>query len=193
MLRSRASKRLPTVLAPVIRMRHRRIALTGNALRIDARPRARAIIQRNPAGRVGSRRRLAMCRRRIRTSSAAELDSWRSLSYADLASAVIGKFADEIAPDELRALSRATYTARNFSHARPDSRAGDIAPLRWLAPGLGFSNFRTGRRWLSRTSQCSCWATLFQRVLEQRGEHFNVLGRHVGRHRVGRRICDARP
>ena len=112
--------------------------------------------------------------------SGAELDSWRSLSYADLASAVIGKFADEIAPDELSALTRATYTARNFSHTRPDSRAGDIAPLRWLAPGLGLLELSNGPTLAFKDLAMQFLGALFQRVLEQRGERLNVLGATSG-------------
>ena len=112
--------------------------------------------------------------------SAAELDSWRSLSYADLASAVISKFADEIAPDELSALTRATYTAPNFSHARPDSRAGDIAPLRWLAPGLGLLELSNGPTLAFKDLAMQLLGALFQRVLEQRGERLNVLGATSG-------------
>ena len=49
---------------------------------------------------------------------AAELDAWRSLSYADLASAVIGKFADDITPDELSALTvRHTRPGISSTHA----------------------------------------------------------------------------
>jgi threonine synthase len=52
---------------------------------------------------------------------AAELDDWRSLSYAELASAVIGEFADDFARDELSALWRA-YTPRISPARRWPSR-----------------------------------------------------------------------
>ena len=110
----------------------------------------------------------------------AELDAWRSLSYADLASAVISKFADDIAPDELSALTRATYTAGNFANTRDDSRASDITPLRWLRPGLGLLELSNGPTLAFKDLAMQLLGALFQRVLEQRGEHLNVLGATSG-------------
>src|SRR5829696_7565393 len=68
--------------------------------------------------------------------TADELESWRSLRYADLANAVIGKFVDDIPTDALSALTHAVYSAENFANVRAGSRATDITPLRWLQPGL---------------------------------------------------------
>ena len=112
--------------------------------------------------------------------STAELDAWRSLSYADLASAVIGKFTDDIAPNELSALTGATYTAANFGNARDDSRASDITPLRWLRPGLGLLELSNGPTLAFKDLAMQLLGALFQRVLEQRGEHLNVLGATSG-------------
>lgn len=112
--------------------------------------------------------------------STAELEAWRSLSYADLASAVIGKFTDDIAPNELSALTGATYTAANFGNARDDSRASDITPLRWLGPGLGLLELSNGPTLAFKDLAMQLLGALFQRVLEQRGEHLNVLGATSG-------------
>jgi threonine synthase len=111
---------------------------------------------------------------------AAELDAWRSLSYADLASAVIGKFADDIAPDELSALTGATYTAANFANTRDDSRASDITPLRWLGPGLGLLELSNGPTLAFKDLAMQLLGALFERVLKQRGERLNVLGATSG-------------
>ena len=112
--------------------------------------------------------------------TADELDRWRSLSYADLAGAVIGKFVDDIAPDDLAALTRATYTAENFGNARSDSEASDIAPLRWLQPGLGLLELSNGPTLAFKDIAMQLLAALFERVLKQRGEHLNVLGATSG-------------
>ena len=112
--------------------------------------------------------------------SATELDSWRALSYADLASAVIGKFVDDIAPDELSTLTRGTYTAATFTYARDGSRASDIAPLRWLAPGLALLELSNGPTLAFKDLAMQLLGALFQRVLEQRGEQLNVLGATSG-------------
>lgn len=111
---------------------------------------------------------------------AAELNEWRSLSYAELASAVIGKFADDIDNDALSALTRATYTAENFGNARADSDANDITPLRWLQPGLGLLQLSNGPTLAFKDIALQLLAGLFEHVLEQRSEHLNVLGATSG-------------
>ncbi len=111
---------------------------------------------------------------------AAELNEWRSLSYAELASAVIGRFADDIGNDALSALTRATYTAENFGNARADSDANDIAPLRWLQPGLALLQLSNGPTLAFKDIALQLLAGLFEHVLEQRGEHLNVLGATSG-------------
>ena len=112
--------------------------------------------------------------------SIAELDSWRSLSYAELASVIIGKFADDIAPDELSQLTHETYTAATFSNARDDSRPEDITPLRWLAPGIGLLELSNGPTLAFKDLAMQLLAGLFQRVLVQRGQRLNVLGATSG-------------
>lgn len=112
--------------------------------------------------------------------AAAELDSWRALSYADLASAVIGKFVDDIAPNELAALTRATYTAENFANARGDSNARDIVPLRWLEPGLALLELSNGPTLAFKDIAMQLLGALFERVLVKRDEHLNVLGATSG-------------
>lgn len=112
--------------------------------------------------------------------STAELDSWRALPYAELASVIIAKFADDIAPDQLSQLTRATYTAATFSNARNDSCAEDITPLRWLAPGLGILELSNGPTLAFKDLAMQLLAGLFQRVLVQRGQRLNVLGATSG-------------
>jgi len=109
-----------------------------------------------------------------------KLDAWRSLSYAELASAVIGEFADDIVQDELSVLTGATYTAANFANARDDSRASDITPLRWLRPGLGLLELSNGPTLAFKDLAMQLLGALFERVLEQRGERLNVLGATSG-------------
>ena len=112
--------------------------------------------------------------------SVAELDAWRPLAYADLASAVIGKFADDIPVHELSEMTRAIYTPENFSSARDPSLAGEIAPLRWLAPGLGLLELSNGPTLAFKDIAMQLLGALFERVLEQRGQRLNVLGATSG-------------
>ncbi len=114
------------------------------------------------------------------TVAAEELNSWRAYSYADLASAVIGKFVDDVAPDELSALTRGTYTAHDFGNARDGSNAADIAPLRWLQPGLALLELSNGPTLAFKDIAMQLLGALLERALGQRGEHLNILGATSG-------------
>ncbi|MEI0746904.1 threonine synthase, partial [Pseudomonas aeruginosa] len=57
--------------------------------------------------------------------SAETLESWRGLSYADLAFEVLSRFATDIPAEDLRGLTRAAYTSQIFN-------SEDIVPLRPL-------------------------------------------------------------
>src|SRR3954469_568835 len=59
----------------------------------------------------------------------AELDAWRTLSYADLALEVLKKFATDIPEADLKALTHKTYTAAVYRNARADEDAVQITPL----------------------------------------------------------------
>ena len=65
--------------------------------------------------------------------SAQTLESWRGLSYADLAFEVLSLFATDIPAEDLRRLTRAAYNTQVFN-------SEDIVPL---------------RRW---PAACRCWA-----------------------------------
>src|SRR5512142_762637 len=60
----------------------------------------------------------------------AELDAWRKLSYADLAFAVLSKFATDIPAADLKAIVSKTYTAEVYSNGHeivvPELLVGDV-------------------------------------------------------------------
>ena len=112
--------------------------------------------------------------------TAAELDQWRSLSYPQLASAVIGKFVDDIAPERLSALTNAVYSSEKFGNARADSSASDITPLRWLAPGFGLLELSNGPTLAFKDLAMQLLGALFEHVLDVRGQRLNVLGATSG-------------
>ena len=62
-----------------------------------------------------------------------ELDKWRSLSYAELAFEILGKFADDIPEKELKMLAEKTYTPEVYRNVRSDDALDVITPLRLLA------------------------------------------------------------
>ncbi|MEP6607938.1 MAG: threonine synthase [Burkholderiaceae bacterium] len=112
--------------------------------------------------------------------SASELDSWRSLSYAQLASVVLQRFVDDIAADELDQLTRSIYAAEIFSNARSDSDAGEITPLRWLQPGLALLELSNGPTLAFKDLAMQLLGALLERTLAQRGGRLNVLGATSG-------------
>src|SRR5450830_906024 len=71
--------------------------------------------------------------------SDAELTAWRKLSYADLAFEILRKFATDIPEDDLRALTRRTYTPEVYSNARAGDNTADITPLHKLGEEGGTS------------------------------------------------------
>ncbi|MEA3093069.1 MAG: threonine synthase, partial [Caballeronia sp.] len=64
--------------------------------------------------------------------TAQELTAWRTLSYADLAYEILRKFSDDIPDEDLRALTRRTYTASVYSNVRNHESASQITPLKTL-------------------------------------------------------------
>ena len=66
----------------------------------------------------------------------AELKAWRHFSYAELAFAVMSKFADDIPANDLKRIIDKTYTPAVYCNTRAGSDANDITPLRTLEPGL---------------------------------------------------------
>ena len=60
----------------------------------------------------------------------AELTTWRSLSYADLALEILRKFATDIPISDLKNLTQKTYTAATYRNSRSDEATKQITPLR---------------------------------------------------------------
>ena len=69
--------------------------------------------------------------------TSAQLNSWRGLSYPDLAFEIIRLYCDDIPADDLKALLRKTYTAQVYCNGRPSDLASDITPVHWLGKEHG--------------------------------------------------------
>ena len=78
-----------------------------------------------------------ICRQQYPQVSGAELDAWRSLSYADLAFEILKRFATDIPAADLKALTHKTYTAEVYRNARAGDDAAQITPLRVLEESNG--------------------------------------------------------
>ncbi len=110
----------------------------------------------------------------------AELERWRELPYADLATAVLARFIDDIPAADIGRLCRATYTARVYGHGRPDSDAAQIAPLRWLEPQLALLELSNGPTLAFKDMAMQLLGALFEYALARSGERLNVLGATSG-------------
>ena len=79
--------------------------------------------------------------------SARQLESWRSLSYADLAFEVLRLFADDIPPEDLKALCRKTYRKEVYCCGRRGEDFSRITPVKWLSgkyDGIGILELSNG-------------------------------------------------
>jgi threonine synthase len=110
----------------------------------------------------------------------AELDAWRDLSYADLAFAVLSKYATDIPAEDLRAIVRKTYTAEMYCNGRADSSAEDITPLRTLAPGTHILELSNGPTLAFKDMAMQLLGNLFEYALAKQHDELNILGATSG-------------
>ena len=110
----------------------------------------------------------------------AELDRWRSLSYAELACAVLSRFVGDIPAGEQKTLIDRTYTAEVYCHGRDSARAAEITPITWLEPGLGLLELSNGPTLAFKDMAMQWLGNLFEYVLDKRGEEINILGATSG-------------
>src|SRR5260221_12486582 len=95
----------------------------------------------------------------------------RNLSYADLASAILSKFVDDI-PD-LENIAQKTYQARVFGSA-------DITPLKTLEPGLHLLALSNGPTLAFKDIALQLLGNLFEFVLSKNKQAMNILGATSG-------------
>jgi threonine synthase len=112
--------------------------------------------------------------------SSDDLEHWRALSYAELATEIVALYADDIPRARLAELCRATYTPAVYGNVRADSRASDITPLRWLEPGLALLELSNGPTLAFKDMAMQLLGALFEHVLRERGGELNVLGATSG-------------
>ncbi len=105
--------------------------------------------------------------------SSAELAAMRSMSYRELALAILAKFADDIPSGDLKRLIGKTYTKAIFG-------SDDITPVRKLEPGLFLLDLSNGPSLAFKDIALQLIGNLFEYVLEKRGERLNVVGATSG-------------
>ena len=115
---------------------------------------------------------------------AAELERWRTLSYADLAFEVLSKFSDDIPSADLRSLTRRTYTAQVYSNVRDAESASQITPLKTLGvengATLSLLELSNGPTLAFKDMAMQLIGNLFEYTLAKHGETLNILGATSG-------------
>jgi threonine synthase len=116
--------------------------------------------------------------------SAAELDAWRGLSYADLAYEILRKFATDIPEADLRALTARTYTAEVFGNARAGQSSAEITPLRVLEDGpegkLVLQALSNGPTLAFKDMAMQLLGNLFEYALARHNDELNIFGATSG-------------
>ena len=116
--------------------------------------------------------------------SADELARWRTLSYADLAFEVLSKFNDDIPAEDLRSLTRKTYTAQVYSNVRHEESAVQITPLKTLGEENGTTlsllELSNGPTLAFKDMAMQLLGNLFEYALAKHGETLNILGATSG-------------
>ncbi|MDO8313403.1 MAG: threonine synthase, partial [Sideroxyarcus sp.] len=110
----------------------------------------------------------------------AELDAWRNLSYADLAFAVLSKFATDIPAADLKTIISKTYTAQVYSNGRTDSDPKQITPLRKLSGGVFILELSNGPTLAFKDMAMQLLGNLFEYALDKQHAELNILGATSG-------------
>src|SRR5450830_1139275 len=114
----------------------------------------------------------------------AELDAWRKLSYADVAIAILKKFATDIPEADIEALARKTYTSETYRNARPSENAADITPLRVLEDEGGkklvLQALSNGPTLAFKDMAMQLLGNLFEYALAKKGAELNIVGATSG-------------
>jgi len=113
-----------------------------------------------------------------------QLDSWRGLSYADLAFEVLRLYCNDIPEDDLRVLLRKTYTGKVYCNGRPEDNANDITPLHWLGEEggtrIGLLSLSNGPTLAFKDMAMQLLGNLFEYALKHAGQKLNILGATSG-------------
>lgn len=114
----------------------------------------------------------------------AQLDSWRGLSYADLAYEVLSLYCPDIPENDLRALLRKTYTAAVYSNGRPEDKASDITPIHWLGEEggtrIGLLSLSNGPTLAFKDMAMQFLGNVFEYALQRADQNLNILGATSG-------------
>ncbi|WP_295748759.1 threonine synthase [Undibacterium sp.] len=116
--------------------------------------------------------------------TADELNAWRSFSYAELAMAVLKKFASDIPEADLKAICDKTYTAEVYRNTRPEQDAAQITPLRVLTDADGktllLQALSNGPTLAFKDMAMQLLGNLFEYTLAKQDAELNIFGATSG-------------
>jgi len=116
--------------------------------------------------------------------TSAELDAWRTLSYADLAFEILRKFATDIPDADLKAITTRTYTPAVYCNARAGESAAEITPLRVLEDGrngkLILQALSNGPTLAFKDIAMQLLGNLFEYALAKNSDELNIFGATSG-------------
>ena len=116
--------------------------------------------------------------------TSAELDTWRTLSYADLAFEVLKKFATDIPEADLHALVHKTYTADVYRNVRHGEEAARITPLRLVEEKDGsklmLQALSNGPTLAFKDMAMQLLGNLFEYTLAKQHAELNIFGATSG-------------
>ncbi len=110
----------------------------------------------------------------------ADLTALRSLSYADLAFAILSRFVDDIPAADLKAIIDKTYRADVYAFTRAGQNAADITPTLKLKDNLYLLSLSNGPTLAFKDMAMQLLGNLFEYVLTKEGKTTNILGATSG-------------
>jgi threonine synthase len=111
------------------------------------------------------------------------LETWRELSYADLAFEVLRLFADDIPEEDLKQLCQDTYRDKVFNRGRRGEDFSKITPVKWLSgesEGIGILQLSNGPTLAFKDMAMQFLGALFEYLLKKNGGELNILGATSG-------------
>lgn len=113
-----------------------------------------------------------------------ELNAWRKLSYAALAAEVLKKFATDIPPEDIDALTAKTYTPQVYCNGRSDEDPAQITPLRLLEENSGrrllLQSLSNGPTLAFKDMAMQLLGNLFEYTLQKQSGELNIFGATSG-------------
>lgn len=103
--------------------------------------------------------------------TAADLQTWRALSYEQLAATVLGLFIDDIPVDDLARLTKAAYSTAVFP---------EIAPIKPVSARCSLLGLSEGPTLAFKDMAMQFLGQVFEYVLNQRKQTLNILGATSG-------------